>query len=327
MSITYFCTDSQGNTYTRFSAGHAKPQYFTAAISRKAGGGDGPVAKANVTYSKGQARGETYRGWSYEVVPVRAYEGRHKVEPVARTQSDPILDGIEADARNPGSVDYDPRTQPEAPAPVLCPTTQTYDELQRAYDYFNITLFNGALPPCLITLQRKGKRTLGYYSPDRFSRIDDASLKADEIALNPVHFVGRSLTDILATLVHEMVHLQCQHSGEPCRRGYHDKAWGRAMKDVGLHPSHTGMPGGRETGQQMDHYVIAHGPFAKACQGLIRGGFRLSYGDRHGEGEKAKSPKAGKRSKYVCIECELAAWARPEAHLMCADCGVVMDEQ
>jgi len=317
MSITYFCTDSHGHTYLRHSAGHSKQSYFTAAISRKAGGGDGPVAKANVTYSKGQARGETYRGWSYEVVPVRAYEGRHKVEPVARSTPKPLETDWEVLAD-----EYE--KQREA---TLCPTTQTYSELQKAYDYFNITLFNGALPPCLITLQRKGKRTLGYYSPDRFSRIDDASLKADEIALNPVHFVGRSLTDILATLVHEMVHLQCQHSGVPCRRGYHDKAWGRAMKDIGLWPSNTSQPGGKETGQQMSHYVMAAGPFDLACRRLLKTGFTLSFADRHGEGEKAKSPKAGKRSKYVCIECELAAWARPEAHLMCADCGVVMDEQ
>ena len=40
------------------------------------------------------------------------------------------------------------------------PTREIYDELQTAYDYFNVELFGGELPPCLITLQRE-KRTYG----------------------------------------------------------------------------------------------------------------------------------------------------------------------
>ena len=51
------------------------------------------------------------------------------------------------------------------------PTQQTYDELQRAYDHFNKTLFAGALPHCLVTLQRE-KRTYGYFSSKRFVHMD-----------------------------------------------------------------------------------------------------------------------------------------------------------
>lgn len=47
------------------------------------------------------------------------------------------------------------------------PTPETYDELQRAYDFFNEKLFSNELPPCLITLQRE-KRTYGYCSFKRF---------------------------------------------------------------------------------------------------------------------------------------------------------------
>lgn len=43
------------------------------------------------------------------------------------------------------------------------PTTTAYSELQQAFDHFNMELFEGLLPPCLITLQRK-KRTMGYFS-------------------------------------------------------------------------------------------------------------------------------------------------------------------
>lgn len=59
------------------------------------------------------------------------------------------------------------------------PTTQNYAELQRAYDHFNLVLFEGKLPACLITLQRE-KRTCGYFSHQRFADLDGHT--TDEIA-------------------------------------------------------------------------------------------------------------------------------------------------
>lgn len=41
---------------------------------------------------------------------------------------------------------------------MIIPTQETYDELQRAYEFFNQRLFESALPPCLITLQREKER-------------------------------------------------------------------------------------------------------------------------------------------------------------------------
>jgi len=39
--------------------------------------------------------------------------------------------------------------------------------LGAAFEHFNIELFDGTLPVCLITLQRR-RSTYGYFSPDRF---------------------------------------------------------------------------------------------------------------------------------------------------------------
>lgn len=220
------------------------------------------------------------------------------------------------------------KTEAKVPASApASPTAQAYGELQQAYNFFNATLFEDHLPHCLITLQRKNPRTLGYYSPNRFSGIADESIKADEIAMNPTRFVGRSVTDVLSTLVHEMVHLQQERFHEAPRKGYHDRQWGDLMKAVGLYPSNTSQPGGRETGQQMSHYIIPEGHFACACEELIDTGFKLSFADRHGHGgEASPKTKQGRRAKYECFECKLAAWAKPEAKLMCAECGIVMDE-
>lgn len=37
------------------------------------------------------------------------------------------------------------------------PTPHAYEELQRAFDFFNERLFDGRIPQCLLTLQRKAR--------------------------------------------------------------------------------------------------------------------------------------------------------------------------
>ena len=87
---------------------------------------------------------------------------------------------------------------------MVTPTEQAYAELQQAYDVFNMQLFGGELPPCLITMQRR-PRTYGYFSGNRWS--SGVGTIIDEIAMNPFHFAARSVAEVLATLAHEMVHL------------------------------------------------------------------------------------------------------------------------
>ena len=99
----------------------------------------------------------------------------------------------------------------------MIPTTETYAELQRAYEFFNRELFNSELPACLITLQRE-RRTLGYFSPKKFVHRQTAEV-VDEIAMNPSYFSIRTITATLSTLVHEMVHPEPLHFVTPgCRR-------------------------------------------------------------------------------------------------------------
>lgn len=158
------------------------------------------------------------------------------------------------------------------------PTLETYNELQVAYDFFNQQLFDNTLPSCLITFQRE-KQTLAYFNKSRFVNRHDQTL-TDEIAMNPVYFSIRSISETLSTLVHEMVHLWQYHFGTPGRGGYHNKEWGDKMESIGLGPSDTGKPGGKRTGDCMDHFIITGGKFDLACQKLITRKFTLSWLDR-----------------------------------------------
>src|ERR1700722_3194587 len=124
-------------------------------------------------------------------------------------------------------------------------TKVEYRAFQEAYDFFNAELFGASLPHVLVTLQRHA-RSKGYFAPERFSgRVERT--KVHELALNPDCFTGHTDENILSTLAHEMVHVWQQTHGKPGRRGWHNKEWAAKMKQIGLQPSDTGEPGGKET--------------------------------------------------------------------------------
>jgi predicted SprT family Zn-dependent metalloprotease len=195
------------------------------------------------------------------------------------------------------------------------PTRQTYATLQAAVRHFNRRLFDGRLPNCLVTFQRRAN-ALGYFAPDRFEHRD-GNARTDEIALNPKHINERPPEDTLSTLVHEMTHLRQQHFGKPGRGRYHNAEWADMMEEIGLMPSRTGAPGGKRTGDRVSHYIVANGPFEVACAAFLEKHAGLLWGDRPVE----RNGSGGKRSKYVCSdqECRIAAWSRPGVQLLCAE--------
>ena len=226
-----------------------------------------------------------------------------------------------------------PMTEPVAFDGTIKPTKETYDQIQQAYDYLNRALFKSELPNCLITLQRRN-RTYGYFSGDRFGRSD--GLVTDEIALNPRHFHNRPVTEVLATLAHEMAHLWQHHHGKPGRGRYHNREWAERMKAIGLQPTDTGEEGGQETGDGVHHYVIPDGPFDAAVNKLLTRGFTIAWIEKpraakvevEEPGENEKEPaesKSGKRVKYTCPRCNLNAWAKHEVRLICGADMTPMD--
>jgi predicted SprT family Zn-dependent metalloprotease len=210
------------------------------------------------------------------------------------------------------------------------------DALTMAYDHFNQKLFNNSLDSCIIHMHRKAK-CYGYFAGGRFGTTDtgvnlplatsqSTVQKVDEIALNPSHFATRTLEQSLSTLVHEMVHLWQHHKGNPGRGGYHNKEWAEYMVDVGLMPSDTGLPGGKQTGQKVSHYIIEGGDFQTVCAELLAGGFTLPYIELWSTDKpKTVRAKAASKTKYVCPSCQANAWAKPGASLICGTCREDME--
>ena len=220
----------------------------------------------------------------------------------------------------------------------MTPTGEVYDELQHAFNHFNHALFADLLPPAILTLQRD-RKSYGYFSSSRFVRRSGEL--ADEIAMNPAHFAVQTTENILSTLAHEMVHQWQYHHGKPGRRGYHNTEWAARMETVGLMPSHTAAPGGKRTGEQMDHFIVQGGPFAAACSALLLGPFTINWLDRVAI-LPAKTPtkpeveadippelaalgiepapagkRVGNRVKYRCGACGMQVWGKPGLQVLC----------
>lgn len=203
-------------------------------------------------------------------------------------------------------------------SPPAIPTLDQYGNIQRAYDYFNKALFNGELAPCLLTLGRDVKKCYGYFHANQWQRTTDTDETCHTISLTPMH-LSRPLREVLSTLVHEMVHLwQEDHGAKKSKNGYHNTEWGNKMKEIGLYPSSTGEEGGKETGQKVSHYILNGGAYEQAFNKLPDD-VGLAWLGVQGLTKQKKADK--NKVKYVCLECDLKCWAKPDVCLICGTCN------
>ena len=195
-------------------------------------------------------------------------------------------------------------------------TPVEYGGLQEAFDHFNRTLLQGRLPDAFITYQRRA-HSKGYFSADRFtSRV--GTFRKPELALNPDAFIDRTDEQIASTLTHEMVHLWQHSFGKPGSRGYHNKEWATMMKSIGLMPSNTGAVGGKETGQQMTHYIIPDAAFAQAFAKLAETGWKLNLQSAICAGGSKTPPS---KVKFTCPACGSNMWGKPDSKDICGECN------
>lgn len=236
------------------------------------------------------------------------------------------------------------------------PTTNTYSALEHAFDFFNNACFDNRLPASLITL-RSSRRHFGYLQKRRFLNIDGVEIA--ELAMNPGYFALRSAEEVLSTLVHEMAHHWQNHFGKQITVCLHNREWAAKMRSLGLMPSHTGAPGGKQTGNRVSHYILPGQRFDMACAALLATGWSLPWLDRHVgalpsmmlEGRRALAetglaaiggdPPAllalengvalalvaplpvekPDRRRFACPHCGIRAWAKAATLLVCGTCG------
>jgi hypothetical protein len=90
------------------------------------------------------------------------------------------------------------------------------------------------------------------------------------------------------------------------------------MHNISLAPTSTGGPGGMETGHKVTHVIVDGGPFARSCDRLLKTGLTLTWHDPHAGDPETTKKRSNTRSKHTCPDCDLNAWAKPGAPLLCA---------
>ena len=145
--------------------------------------------------------------------------------------------------------------------------------LQKGYQAINRELFAGALPPVMFVVSRRPTSS-GHFSPGRWQNGKETR---HEIAVNLESDRGRSPIEILSTVAHEAAHVaEFERTGKATR--HHSRAWADDMLRIGLTPTATGLPGGRQTGMRITHMIDKGGAFEKLAARLIESGrFTLDY--------------------------------------------------
>lgn len=91
------------------------------------------------------------------------------------------------------------------------------------------------------------------------------------------------------------------------------------MKEIGLQPSTTGEPGGKETGQSVTHYLIPGGPVCPRVRKARRDQLSIELAICSVRWRERKK-KAASKTKYTCSTCAANAWAKPNTQLICGAC-------
>lgn len=195
------------------------------------------------------------------------------------------------------------------------PTPAQFGAYSGMFDYFNERLFGGSLPPVLLNFSRLN-RTYGFFAPERWT--GPGKDRAHEISLNPAHLKTRKPDDVASTLVHEMVHLWQHAHGQPSRSGYHNRQWAEKMLEVGLVPSDTGEPGGKQTGQHMTHFIDPKGAFVRAWSSMP-GELSLPWAGLP-EPERKRITRSRYKFVYECPDGHGKVWGKPGLSLVCGIC-------
>lgn len=198
-------------------------------------------------------------------------------------------------------------------------TEQQYSAFLKCFDYFNKTLFSNDLPQCLLTHSKHGQ-AVGYFSSRSWANTKGDTIH--EISICPLS-LHHPPEIVMSILVHECVHLWQHELGCPGRGKYHNREWANKMIELGLMPSTTGKPGGKQVGNSMSHYIIEGGKFQRAFEFMPEDILMPWKTKRANDAEKKDNLQAlGSRNKntYFCPNCNLTVWGKMNLGIRCEEC-------
>ena len=204
-------------------------------------------------------------------------------------------------------------------------TSRTAGYLEKMFRALNEAYFDGLAEEPIITIQST-PRAYGHVTVGKAWRKGQEQRRELNIGAGTL---DRPIENVVATLIHEMVHLwNLQNGIQDCSRGgaYHNKRFKAAAEARGLSISYDPRIGWSITQptESLIDFVIAQG-WGDIVMSRIEGG-QASRGTETGAGT-GSAGTAGKPShvrKYACPGCGCSVRATKEVHILCMDCGLPM---
>ena len=197
--------------------------------------------------------------------------------------------------------------------------------LNKVFDLLNAEFFENALSRPTITIQSTPK-AYGHFSlrEDTWvSKLGDTH----EINIG-AGTLSRPIEDVVATLLHEMVHYYNHvHGIQDCSRGntYHNRQFKEAAEARGLTVNRSDKYGWSHTSpaDALLEFVLKHDLTDILINRNDFGGFQITGTGTHNGVPTfvGVAPRKSSSRKYACPCCGMSVRATKEVRVMCMDCG------
>lgn len=205
-------------------------------------------------------------------------------------------------------------------------------ELEKAFKLLNAELFNDELPTPIITVIPT-PRAYAHYVPSDIWSVADTVKREVNISSG---FLNRPLESILASLVHELVHMYCDcvlNIADTSNKGvYHNKIFKREAEVHGLIVTRSEKYGFSHTepGEALIDFLLTHDELreiemCRANPSLVSVSIGVHTGNSNGLKPIGTTLNTHHR-KYICPVCGCSCRATKQIHIMCMDCNKQMIE-
>ena len=196
--------------------------------------------------------------------------------------------------------------------------------LNKIFDLLNVTFFENALSRPTITIQST-PRAYGHFSLREDTWVSKIG-GTHEINIG-AGTLARPIEDVVATLLHEMVHYYNYVCGvQDCSRGntYHNRKFKEEAEARGLVVERSERYGWSHTSpsEALIDFVLDNGLTDILLNRNEESGFQITGTGTH-NGSSFTITKKSSTRKYICPCCGMSIRATREVNIACLDC----DEQ
>lgn len=194
---------------------------------------------------------------------------------------------------------------------------------ETAFNVLNKVYFGNSLPKTIITIQ-SSPRSYGYITVHKIWKDNEDSYH--EINISAEHLT-RNIANVLATLMHEMVHLYCMVNdiNDTSNMGrYHNKRFKEEAEKRDLIIEYAKYIGYSNTSPSERFInVIKENGLCTDIKHHRLTGDRLTPPNNGGDAGKKRTSTR----KYVCNSCGISVRATKDVNIICGDCMNVMVKQ